>query len=98
MDQEVSVMFDKAKLAMAMANPVMAVKVKRISNWVDSLLEAMNETDVDPPESGDFQDAILTLLGKARVKHVEDRNSLVLEVGKERKLRLVASFKVVGDE
>ncbi len=91
-------MFDKARLAMAMANPVTAVKVKRISNWVDSLLEALNETDVEPPESGDFQDAVMTLLGKARVKHVAEKNSLVLEVGKERKLRLVASFKVIGDE
>ncbi|KUH34247.1 hypothetical protein APY94_02945 [Thermococcus celericrescens] len=90
-------MFDKAKLAMAMANPVTAVKVKRLKEWVDSLLEALNETDVEPPESGDFQDAIMTLLGKARVKHVEDRNSLVIELGEERKLRLVASFKVVGE-
>ena len=91
-------MFDKAKLAMAMANPVMAVKVKRLSEWVDSLLEALNETDVEPPESGDFQDAIMTLLGKARVKHVAEKNSLVIELGKRKKLRLVASFKVVGDE
>ncbi|WP_297490383.1 hypothetical protein [Thermococcus sp.] len=91
-------MFDKARLAMAMANPVMAVKVKRLSEWVDSLLEALNETDVEPPESGDFQDAVMTLLGKARVKHVAEKNSLVLELGKERKLRLVASFKVIGDE
>ena len=91
-------MFDKAKLAMAMANPVTAVKVKRLSEWVDSLLEALNETDVEPPESGDFQDAVMTLLGKARVKHVAEKNSLVIELGKERKLRLVASFKVVGDE
>ncbi|WP_297074189.1 hypothetical protein [Thermococcus sp.] len=91
-------MFDKAKLAMAMANPVTAVKVKRLSEWVDSLLEALNETDVEPPESGDFQDAIMTLLGKAKVKHVAERNSLVIELGKERKLRLIASFRVVGDE
>lgn len=91
-------MFDKARLAMAMANPVTAVKVKRLSEWVDSLLETLNETDVEPPESGDFQDAVMTLLGKARVKHVAEKNSLVIELGKERKLRLVASFKVVGDE
>jgi len=91
-------MFDKAKLAMAMANPVTAVKVKRIRDWVDSLLEALNETDVEPPESGDFQDAIMTLLGKAKVKHLEDRNSLLIELGKERKLKLAVSFKVVGDE
>jgi len=91
-------MFDKAKLAMAMANPVTAVKVKRISDWVDSLLDAMNETDVEPPESGDFQDAIMTLLGKAKVKHLEDRNSLLIELGKKKKLRLIASFKVVSDE
>ncbi len=91
-------MFDKAKLAMAMANPVTAVKVKRLSDWVDSLLEALNETDVEPPESGDFQDAIMTLLGKAKVKHVAEKNSLVIKLGKKKKLRLVASFKVVGDE
>ena len=91
-------MFDKAKLAMAMANPVTAVKVKRLSDWVDSLLEALNETDVEPPESGDFQDAIMTLLGKARVKHVAEKNSLVIELGKKKKLRLIASFKVVGDD
>ena len=90
-------MFDKAKLAMAMANPVTAVKVKRIRDWVDSLLEALNETDVEPPESGDFQDAIMTLLGKAKVKHLEDRNSLLIELGKERKLKLAVSFKVVGE-
>ncbi|BAD85548.1 hypothetical protein TK1359 [Thermococcus kodakarensis KOD1] len=91
-------MFDKAKLAMAMANPVTAVKVKRLSDWVDSLVEALDETDVEPPESEDFQDAVMTLLSKAKVKHLEDRNSLVIELGKKRKLRLVASFKVIGDE
>ena len=91
-------MFDKAKLAIAMANPVTAVKVKRISDWVDSLLEALNETDVEPPESGEFEDVIMTLLKKAKVKHLEDRNSLLIELGKERKLKLAVSFKVVGDE
>ena len=90
-------MFDKAKLAMAMANPVMAVKVKRVSNWVDSLLEAMNETDVKPPESGEFEDAILTLLKKAKIARIEDKNALVIELGKRKKLRLIASFKVVGE-
>ena len=90
-------MFDKAKLAMAMANPVMAVKVKRVSNWVDSLLEAMNETDVKPPESGEFEDVILTLLKKAKIARIEDKNALVIELGKRKKLRLIASFKVVGE-
>jgi len=90
-------MFDKAKLAMAMANPGTAVKVKKLSDWVDSLLEAMNETDVKPPESGEFEDVILTLLKKARIARIEDKNALVIELGKERKLRLIASFKVVEE-
>ena len=90
-------MFDKAKLAMAMANPGTAIKVKKLSDWVDSLLEAMNETDVKPPENGEFEDVILTLLKKAKIARIEDKNALVIELGKRKKLRLIASFKVVGE-
>ena len=89
---------DKTKLAMAMANPGTVIKVKKLSDWVDSLLEAMNETDVKPPESGEFEDVILTLLKKAKIARIEDKNALVIELGKKKKLRLIASFKVVEDD
>ena len=90
-------MFDKAKLAMAMANPATAIKMKKLSDWVESLLDAMNETDVEPPESGECEDVILTHLKKAKIARIEDKNALVIELGKEKKLRLIASFKVVGE-
>ena len=88
---------NNAKLAMAMANPGNAIKMKRLTDWIDSLLDALNETDVEPPESGEFEDVILTLLKKARIARIEDKNALVIELGKKRKLRLIASFKVVGE-
>jgi len=43
----------------------------------------------------DLQKVLLKLLGKAKVKHVKEKNALVLELGKEKKVRLTLSFKEV---
>ncbi|WP_048151236.1 hypothetical protein [Palaeococcus ferrophilus] len=96
-------MFDKAKLAMAMMSPGMQAKVGKLSGWVDSLLEALDETDVKPPvEKVESQEdlglVLVELLKKAKVERVENGNMLVIELGKKRKLGLVAAFKVVEDE
>lgn len=47
-------MFDKVKFVMVMVNFVIVVKVKRFSDWVDFLVEVLDEIDVELLESEDF--------------------------------------------
>ncbi|WP_457751033.1 hypothetical protein [Thermococcus sp.] len=88
----------KAKMALAMMNPATQVKLSRIFGWVDTLIEAIRGTglEVGEVEDGeDLQEVLLKLIGKSKVKHIEEKNALVLELGKERKVRLTLSFKEV---
>ena len=89
---------EKAKMAMAMMNPATQLKLSKIFGWVDDLIEAVRETGLEVGEvknGEDLQEVLLKLLGKAKVKHLRDKNALVLELGKERKVRLTLSFKEV---
>ena len=93
---------EKAKFALAMMNPSVQLKLGKLTGWVDSLLDAMNQTDVDVSiqkveSQDDFQALMLELLKKAKIARIEDKNALVIELGKRRKLRLILSFKVVGE-
>ncbi len=95
-------MFDKAKMALAMLSPGMQRKVSLLMEWVDGLLDAMNRTDVEVPverveSEEDFQKVMFELLKNARIARIDDKNALIVELGKERKLKLIASFKVVGE-
>ena len=89
---------EKAKMALAMMNPATQVKMARIFGWVEDLVEAVRETGLEVGEvknGEDLQEVLLRLLGKAKVKHVKEKNALVLELGKEKKVRLTLSFKEV---
>jgi len=89
---------EKAKMALAMMNPAIQLKLSKIFGWVDDLIEAVRGTGLEVGEvkdQDDLQEVLLKLLGKARVKHLKDKNALVLELGKERKVRLTLSFKEV---
>jgi len=89
---------EKAKMALAMMNPATQLKLSKIFGWVDDLIEAVRGTGLEVGEvkdQDDLQEVLLKLLGKARVKHLKDKNALVLELGKERKVRLTLSFKEV---
>ena len=89
---------EKAKMAMAMMNPATQLKLSKIFSWVEDLIEAVRGTGLEVGEvkgQDDLQEVLLKLLGKARVKHLKDKNALVLELGKERKVRLTLSFKEV---
>jgi len=85
-------------MALAMMNPAIQLKLSKIFGWVDDLIEAVRGTGLEVGEvkdQDDLQEVLLKLLGKARVKHLKDKNALVLELGKERKVRLTLSFKEV---
>ena len=89
---------EKAKMALAMMNPATQLKLSKIFGWVDDLVEAVRGTGLEVGEvkdQDDLQEVLLKLLGKARVKHLKDKNALVLELGKGRKVRLTLSFKEV---
>ncbi|AHL21641.1 hypothetical protein [Thermococcus nautili] len=89
---------EKAKMAMAMMNPATQLKLSKIFGWVEDLVEAVRETGLEVGEvknGEDLQGVLLKLLGKAKVKHIEEKNALVLELGKEKKVRLTLSFKEV---
>lgn len=89
---------EKAKMALAMMNPAIQLKLSKIFGWVENLVEAVRETGLEVGEvkgQDDLQEVLLKLLGKATVKHLRDKNALVLELGKERKVRLTLSFKEV---
>ena len=89
---------EKAKMALAMMNPATQLKLSKIFGWVDDLIEAVRGTGLEVGEvkgQDDLPEVLLKLLGKARVKHLKDKNALVLELGKERKVRLTLSFKEV---
>jgi len=89
---------EKAKIAMAMMNPATQLKLSKIFGWVENLIEAVRGTGLEVGEvknGEDLQEVLLKLLGKAKVKHLKDKNALVLELGKERKVRLTLSFKEV---
>ncbi|AJC72795.1 hypothetical protein X802_08425 [Thermococcus guaymasensis DSM 11113] len=89
---------EKAKMALAMMNPATQAKLSKIFGWVDDLVEAVRGTGLEVDEvksQDDLQEVLLKLLGKAKVKHLKDKNALVLELGKERKVRLTLSFKEV---
>ena len=89
---------EKAKMAMAMMNPATQLKLSKIFGWVENLIEAVRGTGLEVGEvknGEDLQEVLLKLLGKAKVKHLRDKNALVLELGKERKVRLTLSFKEV---
>jgi len=89
---------EKAKMALAMMNPATQLKLSKIFGWVDDLIEAVRGTGLEVGEvkgQDDLQEVLLKLLGKARVKHLKDKNALVLELGKDRKVRLTLSFKEV---
>ncbi|AIU70197.1 hypothetical protein TEU_07545 [Thermococcus eurythermalis] len=79
-------------------NPATQLKLSKIFGWVEDLVEAVRETGLEVGEvknGEDLQEVLLKLLGKANVKHLRDKNALVLELGKERKVRLTLSFKEV---
>lgn len=89
---------EKAKMAMAMMNPATQLKLSKIFGWVEDLVEAVRETGLEVGEvkdQDDLQEVLLKLLGKAKVKHLKDKNALVLELGKQKKVRLTLSFKEV---
>ena len=89
---------EKAKMALAMMNPATQLKLSKIFGWVENLIEAVRGTGLEVGEvknGEDLQEVLLKLLGKAKVKHLKDKNALVLELGKERKVRLTLSFKEV---
>jgi len=88
----------KAKMALAMMNPVTQLKLSKIFGWVDGLVAAIRGTGLEVgevKEAEDLQEVLLNLIGKAKVKHLEEKNALVLELGKEKKVRLTLSFKEV---
>lgn len=94
----------KAKMALAMMNPATQVKLSRIFGWVDGFIEAVQETGIKLPEMKKdddkdpqevIADVVMTLISKSKVKHLENKNALVLELGKEKKVRLTLSFKEV---
>lgn len=94
----------KAKMALAMVNPATQLKMKRIFNWVDGFIEAVKETGIKLPEMKKdddkdpqevIADVVMTLISKSKVKHLKEKNALVLELGKEKKVRLILSFKEV---
>ncbi|WP_237266268.1 hypothetical protein [Thermococcus cleftensis] len=88
----------KVKAALAMMNPATQVKMGRIFGWVDDLVEAIKATGIEVGEVNgeeDLQEVLLKLIGKAKVRHVREKNALVLELGKEKRLRLTLSFKEV---
>lgn len=92
-------MFEKAKMALEMANPIMQVKLSKIFDWVDRLFEASRETGIDVGDirdEGDFQDVLFKIFRKAKVHHIEEKNALVLELGKKKKLKLILTFKLEG--
>jgi len=96
---------EKAKMAMAMMNPATQLKMARIFGWVDGFVEAVQKTGIklsemkesnnnkDPREV--IADVVMTLISKSKVKHVEEKNALVLELGKEKKVKLTLRFKEV---
>ena len=89
---------EKAKMALSMMNPATQLKLSKIFGWVDTLIEAIRGTGLEVGEvkdAEDFQGVLLKLLGKAKVKHIEEKNALVIELGKEKKVRLTLSFKEV---
>jgi len=91
-------MSENVKMVLAMMNPATQVKMARIFGWVEDLVEAVRETGLEVGEvknGEDFQEVLLNLIGKAKVKHIEEKNALVLELGKEKKVRLTLSFKEV---
>jgi len=89
---------EKAKMALAMMNPATQLKMARIFGWVEDLVEAIRKTGLELGEVSngeDLQEVILKLIGKAKVKHLKEKNALVLELGKEKKVKLTLRFKEV---
>ena len=89
---------EKAKMALAMMNPATQLKMARIFGWVEDLVEAIRGTGLELGEVSngeDLQEVILKLIGKAKVKHLKEKNALVLELGEERKVKLTLRFKEV---
>nr|QEK15857.1 hypothetical protein FPV09_06140 [Thermococcus aciditolerans] len=79
-------------------NPVTQLKLSRIFGWVDTLIEAVRGIGLEVGEvknEEDLQEVLLKLLGKAKVRHLEEKNALVFELGKEKKVRLTLSWKEV---
>lgn len=94
-------MFDKAKLMLSLATPSMQRKISLLSAWFEGLINAISESgvkiDAKVENQEDMQAVLLELLRKARVKSIEGKNALIIELGEQKKVRLILSFKVVDD-
>ena len=96
---------EKAKMAMAMMNPATQLKMARIFGWIDGFVEAVQKTGIKLPamkesdNNKDLQeviaDVVMTLISKSEVKHLKEKNALVLKLGKEKKVKLTLRFKEV---
>ncbi len=94
-------MFDKAKLMLSLATPSMQRKISLLSAWFEGLINAISESgvkiDAKVENQEDMQAVLLELLRKARVKSIEGKNALIIELGEQKgeqkKVRLILSFK-----
>lgn len=94
-------MFDKAKLMLSLATPSMQRRISLLSSWFGGLINAISESgvkiDAKVENQEDMQTVLLELLRKAKISSIEGKNALILELGEQKKVRLILSFKVVDD-